>query len=270
MVKLSQEEIKKYELNILLKFDYFCKCNNLRYCLSGGTLLGAIRHKGFIPWDDDIDVCMPRKDYEVLINNFANIDENLAVRAHFKGEFSVPFAKIIDTRYGVSFKHQKNNYDTNLWMDVFPVDGLPDDLVETAKIYKAISRYRSVLLSSGATLSVEKNTIKQLLKYLIKPISALYGADRCVKNIENIALLHSYEQCKYVGAVTWGLYGIGERMLKSEFEKTVYVDFEGYKFPTFSCWHSYLCGIYGDYMKLPPENKRQNHDMIAYMIKTCD
>ena len=69
---LNNKEIKKIELNILLHFDSFCKEHNLRYYLSGGTLLGAVRHKGFIPWDDDIDVCMPRPDYEKMINIYQN------------------------------------------------------------------------------------------------------------------------------------------------------------------------------------------------------
>ena len=71
---------------------------------------------------------------------------------------------------------------------------------------------------------------------------------------------------KYVGAITWGLYGVGERMLKSKFEKEVEVEFEGHRFPTFSCWDSYLKGLYGDYMQLPPVEKRKTHDMVAYLF----
>ena len=84
--------------------------------------------------------------------------------------------------------------------------------------------------------------------------------------MDNISKKYKYDNHKYVGAIAWGLYGIGERMKKSEFEKVVYVDFEGYKFPTFSCWDSYLKGLYKNYMELPPIEKRKTHDMEAYYI----
>jgi len=94
--ELSSKEIKKIELDILIDFDDFCKKNKLRYYLSGGTLLGAIRHRGFIPWDDDIDVCMPRPDFERLINIFPNNYGDKYILKSIKREnFLYPFAKII-------------------------------------------------------------------------------------------------------------------------------------------------------------------------------
>lgn len=84
--------------------------------------------------------------------------------------------------------------------------------------------------------------------------------------MEQIARKIPYENSNYVGAVTWGLYGTGERMLKKEFEKSVLVDFEGIRFPTFSCWDSYLKGLYGDYMELPPIKQRRTHDMKVYLV----
>ena len=76
---------------------------------------------------------------------------------------------------------------------------------------------------------------------------------------------YKYDTSKYVGIVTWGLYGVGERMLKSEFEKQIKVEFEGHEFPAFSCWDSYLRGLYKDYMQLPPLEKRQTHNIDAYI-----
>ena len=125
MKKMQLREIKDIELDILIAFNKFCQDNNLKYYLSGGTLLGAIRHKGFIPWDDDIDVCMPRPDYERLMKIFPNIYMNkYKLKTISRKNFICPFAKIIDINTRVDFKYL-NNIDKNLWLDIFPIDGLP-------------------------------------------------------------------------------------------------------------------------------------------------
>ena len=118
-----------------------------------------------------------------------------------------------------------------------------------------------------ANLGEGKTSIRKYAKYLLKPLAKLLGREWCIKNIEKLAELYNYSDSQYVGIVTNGIYGVGERMLKSEFEKTVEVEFEGHKFPAFSCWDSYLTGLYGDYMQLPPVDKRKTHDMVAYIIE---
>jgi len=265
--KLDSKLVKNIELNILVEFDKFCRVNNLVYYLAGGTLLGAIRHKGFIPWDDDIDVCMPRKDYLKFVNTFDGWNKNLEVRSNLKNNFGAPFSKIVDLRTKIDAKYTNNDVDTNLWIDVFPVDGLPENIEEVRHIYDKCDLYRRVLLLTGAKLGEGKTTLKKYSKYILKPLVNLYGKQRCIDKIEKGAAMYPYEESEYVGIVTWGLYGAGERMLKSEFEKSIEVEFEGHKFPAFSCWDSYLRGLYGDYMQLPPVEKRKTHDMVAYLIE---
>lgn len=166
----------------------------------------------------------------------------------------------------IDAKYTQNDIDTQLWIDVFPVDGLPDDIREVERIYKKRDFYRKILILCGARMGQGKTKVRKYLKYILKPLANLYGKKRCVDNIEALAAQYPYDEHKYVGDIVWGLYGVGERMLKSEFEKAVEVEFEGHTFPTFSCWDSYLKGLYGDYMKLPPEEKRQTHDMVAYRL----
>lgn len=262
---LSNQEIKRRELDILLLFQDFCKKNNLRFYLSGGTLLGAIRHHGFIPWDDDIDICMPRIDYEKLIEIYPNEDQRYCLRTKKLNNFTAPFAKIVDTNTYIDLQFTSDDNNSQLWIDIFPVDGLPESLDSVKKIYKQCDFYRRIFSITDAKLGEGKTIFHKYIKYILKPLSNLYGKKRCVEKIEQIAKKHSYQDCKYVGAVTWGLYGAGERMLKSEFEKQVMVEFEGHKFPAFSCWDSYLKGLYGDYMQLPPVEKRQTHDMKVYV-----
>lgn len=265
MRTLNNQGIKQIELEILRSFDRFCKKNNLRYYLAGGTLLGAIRHQGFIPWDDDIDVCMPRKDYEIFVNKFGNWNPNLRVRSSLLGNFAAPFAKVVDLRTKIEMKYVGDSIDEYLWIDVFPVDGLPNHLNAVKQVYAKCNIYRKILLLADANLGEGKSAFKKYSKYLLKPLARLYGKQRCINNIEKIAKQYPYDECSYVGIVTWGLYGAGERMVKSEFETAIEVEFEGERFPAFSCWDSYLKGLYGDYMQLPPEEKRQTHDMVAYL-----
>lgn len=267
MVRLSAEQIKKIELDILLKFYEFCSQHGLRFYLAGGTLLGAVRHKGFIPWDDDIDVCMPRPDYEKLISSFSMQGENLTLRRRGIDGFDAPFAKLVRTDTLVKHEFFNSEIDRHIWIDIFPVDGLPDDIDKVKAIYRQCDIYRLIYYKTDIVLGKGKTTFRKYAKYIIKPLAKLYGRKRCIDNIEKIAARVPYEEANYVGAITWGLYGLGERMLKSEFEKPVEVTFEGHIFPTFSCWDSYLHGLYGNYMELPPIEKRKTHEMEVYLIE---
>ena len=263
MKKLSSEELKKEELSILSTFKDFCQQNGLRFYLAGGTLLGAIRHKGFIPWDDDIDVCMPRPDYKKLVQLYDNTDSRYKLISIEENKFYTPCAKMVDINTHIKAKY--STYAKNLWIDIFPVDGLPEDLVEVKGVYKLCNLYRTIYMLNDAKLGEGKSLFRKYMKYLLKPIAMLYGKNRCLHKLESIAKEYPYENSKYVGVVAWGLYGAGERMLKSEFEKAVEVEFEGEMYPAFSCWDSYLTGLYHDYMTLPPESERRTHDIVVYM-----
>ena len=263
--QLSRREIQQKELEILLRVQKICEEHGLKFYLAGGTLLGAIRHKGFIPWDDDIDICMPRPDYEKLLTIFAkeNPEKNLKAKSSYLGNWIGPFAKILDMTTEVVSQFSED--EKHLWIDIFPIDGLPENLEKVREIYRKVSFYRHIYLIGNARLGEGKTAFRKYIKYILKPAARMYGLSRPSRKIEAIAMAHPYEMSEYVGAVTGGLYGVGERMLKSEYEKAVTVTFEGHEFPAMSCWDSYLTGIYGDYMTPPPPEKRKTHDMVVYM-----
>ncbi|MDY6030091.1 MAG: LicD family protein [Acidaminococcaceae bacterium] len=268
MRKLEHSEIQKLELEILLYFDEFCKQHGLTYYLAGGTLLGAIRHKGFIPWDDDIDVCMPRNDYVKMVMLLGSIDDKkYKLKSNLLGHYVAPYTNLINSLTKIDCRFSDETVDNSLWIDIFPVDGLPEDVDLVSQIYRKCDFFRRMLLLNDAKIGEGKTFFRKCAKYIAKPIARLYGRRRCIEQLEKIATQYSYDECKYVGVITWGLHGIGERMLKSEFEQPVEVEFEGHLFPIFSCWEEYLKGLYGEYMKMPPVEERTTHDMVAYLIE---
>ena len=263
-IKLTLDQIKACELAILDNVSAFCEKNNIRYYLCGGTLLGAIRHKGFIPWDDDIDICMPRPDYECFIKLYSNKNTNYTVISNRLGTLSAPFTKVVDISTEVHNKYDTSDRTEHLWIDIFPVDGLPEDLNKVKTIYDKCNIYRHILLLSDSILGEGTSIFRKYMKYILKPLANLYGKQRCINNIERIAMSYEYGSTPYIGGITNGLYGVGERMKLSEYEVPILVEFEQRQFPTFSCWKQYLTNLYGKYMVLPPKNKRKTHDMVVY------
>lgn len=263
---LSLDEIKKIELQILIEFRKICNMLGLKYYLSGGTLLGAIRHKGFIPWDDDIDLAMPRSDFNKLIE-FSKTYINDTYKFLFlsKNENLLPYAKFVNTKTHIDSKYAEDEMQQHLWLDIMPMDGLPEDINEVSRIYKKAEYYRKIIGLCNAKLGEGKSTVKKLSKYILKPLALIYGKERAIDNLNQLAMKYDYDTAKYVGAITWGLYGPSERMLKSEVEQITEISFENHSFSTFSCWDSYLKGLYKDYMELPPIEKRINHEMIAWI-----
>lgn len=264
--QLSLDEIKQVELQILIEFRRICNELGLRYYLSGGTLLGAVRHKGFIPWDDDIDLAMPRGDFNKLIE-FSRNYQNFTYKFLFfskSGEL-LPYAKFVNVKTHIDAKYAEDEMQQHLWLDIMPMDGLPEDLNEVAEIYKKAEYYRKIIGLCNAKLGEGKSAVKKLAKYVLKPLALIYGKDRAIANLNKLAMKYDYDSAKYVGAITWGLYGESEKMLKADIDKGHQVTFENEQFSSFSCWDSYLTALYKNYMQLPPMEKRINHEMIAWI-----
>jgi len=270
MRELTLDEIHAAELNLLLHFSEFCKKHNLRYRLTAGTLLGAIRHKGFIPWDDDIDICMPRPDYERFLQIYD--DENFLLKSSSNvANFPFAFAKLINTKIFVKRKFYSEKIEAKfgldaLWIDIFPIDGAPKNDEELKKICKKITFYHKITQIYMSKFGSGKTIFKKIAKMILKPLAIYHNPAKCVKKVEKIVQKYRYEDCEFVAMIAGAIFGICEKMKKSEFEKEFEVEFEGHKFTTFSCYEKYLRGTYGDYWQLPPEDKRITHDMKVFEI----
>ena len=269
MRKLELEEIKQIEYDILVAFDKLCEENHLYYTLSGGTLLGAIRHKGFIPWDDDIDVMMPRPDYDRLLHtidvNYENFPSYLKVEKWTDGSNEYPFIKVVDKRTKLSAEfYDESRGTTNVWIDVFPIEGNPDDGEALKKLHKKSLFMRKILCTKMAKNGEGTTLIKRILKPFVKLALCPVSFHSLCKKIDNWAKQYDYHTSNKVGCVMWG-YGVRESMSKAGYDKPVKVQFEKGEFNAPSNYEEYLSNLYGDYMKLPPEDQRVVHGLTVYM-----
>ncbi len=258
-------ELQKCEFNILQKTINFLNKNNLNYFLVGGSLLGAIRHKGFIPWDDDIDIGMRRDDYEKLIEicreNDGYISENLQFIAVDLGNSIYPYAKIIDKSIKIK---SENGLDDYLWLDIFPFEFLPESNLKTVILYKREKFLEKMLYIKNLNSEFLKETSKNRVKYFFKKV--IYNL--VLKRIENYSIAEKMSKIakkvneknknsKYSGCLVWG-YGKKEKILTEDLD-LINMSFEGKEVTVIKGYDNYMRALHGDYMKLPPEEKRVSH-----------
>ena len=249
---LSLSEIHAALFEILVEFDRVCREYNLRYSLDYGTLLGAVRHKGFIPWDDDVDVSMPRSDYErflTLVN-----EGQIRFASHFmlsrdRGRGAdYPYLKLMDTRYKTScFSHFEVPY---LFLDIFPVDGVPDlPEKQVRRWQKKVDRYNFVIgVTRWYTFNSRFGFIAWILGFWYYLPFVFYGRKRAAAKLQALAKNYPFEKCSKVD-VGWGL--THDYVERECFEHYCEVEFAGRKFMAISDWDKRLTVRYGDYMTPP-------------------
>lgn len=261
MKKINIEIQKDIELNMLKYVAQICDENKLRYFLGGGTLLGAIRHKGFIPWDDDVDIMMPREDYNKLAMILKENNNKKYKYLDYKNcnTYYYPFAKLIDKRTKIIENENKEIEELGIYIDIFPIDEISDKEEENIKLFKKYKIYDFML--SSYRLKKFKN--KRIIKYLIKIYMNLFNNDKKIlQKIEKLG--QKYTNTNTVACIS-GRYFQKEIMNKDYIKTYIWQEFEGYKFKVPVGYHEYLEKHYGNYMKLPPKEKQiSNHDTEVY------
>lgn len=256
---IEVEELKQIQLDILNFVDVFCKKNNLRYFLAYGTLLGAVRHKGYIPWDDDIDILMFREDYEKFVMTFK--DSRYKVFAtEVNPKYPYPFAKVGDTK--TYFEEEiKDVIDTGVNIDVFPLDYLPEDKVQS------ITKRRNILQKIWIAKRLPRLKRRGFLKNAVLAISqsllAVFPVRFIVKKMEDNAQKYNLKESSVCGNIAYGYDP--DVYPSSDFKEVIELPFEQYMFPCPKEYDNVLTVMYGDYMKLPPKEKQvSHHHFIAY------
>ena len=253
MNELSINELRSIQLDILQDVHEFCKNQNLRYSLCGGTLLGAVRHQGYIPWDDDIDIMMPREDYDKFISIYTSKDNYLIDFIRVKS-YRETFVKVCKKDTMMEDHWGRTNLGINI--DVFPIDGVSN---KNPKEYIDKILYMKDKIARFCPYYIHMPSKKYMwfLKYIFKRIIFFqFNSVLRLKNVFNDMLRkHSIGKCKYSGVIS-GSYGHKEVVESNVFLKYTKLEFEKHKFSAISNYDAYLTAIYGNYMQLPPKEKR--------------
>lgn len=274
MKEMTTREVQLVSLDILKDVHKFCVKNNIKYSLSGGTLLGAIRHNGFIPWDDDLDIQLAYPDYEYLINNFqSEKGYRLFSREARNGQnVELRIARICDMEktYVDQGAHPWTNEKIGIWIDVIPVHGAPDNIKEMRRHYRRTLKYARL-----SNVVREKNTswnevrkyksTKKKLKFLAKKIVGLFVCDDATNKY--IAELKKYDYTTSNYFYAGPQNGMGEWQPKKNMESYELHQFEDDEFYVMSGYDDNLKGLYGNYMQLPPVEQRVTHNFYKYYWK---
>lgn len=251
------QELKKIELEMLKQFIAVCEKLKLKYYLLGGTLLGAVRHKGFIPWDDDIDVGMPRADYEIFVSKAQALlpDKYFVQTLESDPNLPMNFCKLRNsetTFIESSIKKLKLNH--GVYIDVFPLDWYPSDENVRRKFHK---KNRFLSLCVGKVFTIERESGKRkFLRKALKVCTFFMPVKKAVKKREK--LLKSFGESDKL-ANYCGAWGAKEIVPKEWYGEGVALEFEGVKVNAPAEYDKWLTQVYGDYMQLPPEEKRVGH-----------
>ncbi len=260
MRELTLHEMREVQLNILRHVDDFCREHRLRYSLGGGTLLGAVRHGGYIPWDDDIDLMMPRPDYDLFIEKFRGSSDRYICGCYENDEnYQHPFAKIYDNRTILKEEGIVDELSVNI--DLFPVDGLPSEGAQIKRHVRRVYRaWRWVRRRNREIVRGQHSMLQRLTVHYIRRFSKA----RLQERVKTLCLMHDYASSEMAGAIV-GVYGMREVYQRSLFEEYIDLPFEGMMLRAIADYDSYLSQHYGDYMSLPPvEQQVRRHTVTAY------
>lgn len=264
MREIDTEQLKQIQLEMLREVAKFCEENNINYWLDSGTLIGAVRHKGYIPWDDDIDIGMLRPDYDKFLQLFNRQSQVYkAYSIENNSNFYYPYAKVLDTRT-VLYEPDEKGVKTNVYIDVFVYDNAPTDKDELKKMYKNRDLYRGLNNTRTRMFTGFTTGFKRVVKWLMYPFLCLFPRNYFCKKMINNSKKYCDKDTGYIGNFT----AVVEVLCSKElFKDFVYLEFEGQKFKAPVGYDKWLRTLYGDYMQLPPEDKRKpRHTFKAYFL----
>ena len=262
------EFLQKKELDMVKEFLRICEKHNLKYFMAGGTFLGADRHGGFIPWDDDVDIGMYRQDYDKFLE-IAEQELSYPYKLHTYGnceEHHYYFSHIVDMRYKVRRMGSLDKREEYVWIDIFPYDGLPKGRLKASIIYVRLLFYRFCYhMAYFDKINIARNDRAAWQKCVLQILKILYGLVKFDKNkwrekVDSLLKKQNIDECDKIMSF------MGVKLQKEIFPKKIYDNLADYKFEELCMkgpaeYERVLTQLYGDYMKPPSIEKRVSHPM---------
>ena len=266
---ITKRDQKKISLELLAYFDKVCREHDIKYSLTGGTLLGAVRHSAFIPWDDDVDVFLARPEYEKLEKAFDNEGKRFVfANRNTQKKFNFVYSRILDTKTLITESPNTRNAGAGLFLDICVVDGLPNNrlLRKIHMLYmRALVRCCRATIHNTDKAYHRRGRLFVMMKSIIRALTTHQFWNRRMEKAMN---RFSFEKSKFVGNFT-SQYGNREMLHKEAFDSYYDIWFEGHKYMICQGYQEYLQRIYGsNYMALPPKSKQKGHHVYkAYWLK---
>lgn len=269
--KMTLKELQSFSLEILKDVHSFCKQNGIRYSLAYGTLIGAVRHRGFIPWDDDVDIIMKRKDFDLFCKTYKSKYFHLI--APQNKECWIGFARVCDLKKTYADTPCKwCEYNTGVWIDIFPIDGASDvfesfkkSVTEGFAYWVKQQRYRD----AKSSFSLNKPFMYNM-KLFVKKIIRLNGfwLQKWNNKLIDNARKYKFGETNHWSQLVCVDDGEKNYQINEDFKDVVEISFENELFYAMNGYDRFLRNIYGDYMKLPPvENQKPKQSEITFYWK---
>lgn len=270
--EIDLDGLKAIQLDLLSAVHDICERQGFRYSLGGGTLLGAVRHKGFIPWDDDIDIMMPRPDYDAFIAYCLSSDnipfkirsfENDKTYVDLSAKIYNPDTVLEDDNICAGEKQD------GVFIDIFVIDGLGDSYKKAKKAFSATSFKRALLVAAQWKRFFRSKThpwYYEPARLIMFALSRFVNKERLFKSVLKKYCKRDFDKVGFAAAVG-GSYREKEILPREVFTEYVKLPFEGKEFNAIANYDAYLGSIYGDYMQLPPEEKRVSHHTFKAYYK---
>ncbi len=263
--KLDVKETQNVAADILEVIAGLCDKLSLRYYLFYGTLIGAVRHNGFIPWDDDLDIMMPRKDHDILVKYLLDNKEmfpDLEVFNHdVNKKYPYMITRISDKRYRVIMNNEKE-YGMGIFIDIYPFDGLGDTEQEALKFGLKGDRLSSLCYQATrvrCATETTTSTFRKIIKFPVFVFSKIMGKNFFQNRLKKLERVKDYDKSEYVGCVVWLSGGRKDIFPRKWFDEYVMIKFGDKEYRCPKEYDKFLTQVYGDYMQLPPENERIGH-----------
>lgn len=266
MMEIKTKELKELQINILDNINMFCKENNIKYWLDYGTLLGAVRHSGYIPWDDDIDIGMMRDDYNKFLKEYNKFSKRYKfISSENDKSYLFPFGKVIDTET-ILYEPDENGIKIGVYVDVFAHDNASDNDIENKKCYQKRDLYNKLRIAQIFPNLYDKTSLKKkIMRFFLKLYLRLLPKNYYNKKIVTNAQMFNNQKTNKIADFIAPYELVVDKKI---FSKYIDITFEKKKYPAPIGYDEYLKTIYGNYLELPPKEKRvSNHKFVAYYKK---